>query len=729
MPEIKHFLVIAAILLMGCQAEERAVVQHPVSSIAIAQEPVASIRPTALEQHGQTRIDNYYWLRDDTRSDPQVIDYLEQENAWTQQEMAPMVPLQERLYQEMVGRLATEEASVPVKLGEYWYYFRYPAGQDFPLYARKGDLDDAAEDVLIDGNARAGDTEFYQLANVEVSDDARFVAIAEDYVGRRTYEIRVIDTTTGEALPDLITGADSDLAWSADGQYLFYLRRDPQTLLAKFVMRHKMGTAMSEDVLVYEELNDIYSTSLSRSRSGAWIVLTHSQSTSTEEQLLAADEPTGAFKPFLPREVDHEYTIEERGDVFYILTNWQAKNFRVMSATLEQAEDKSQWQEVVPESPGVLIESATPLGHWLAIGARKDGRRQIWAVDTAAEGRIDIVSDEPVSVMWPTDNVNPESAVLRYAYTSLSTPQQIWEIDLESGQRQLLKETIVNGDYDPSQYLTQRIDITARDGTAIPVSLVYKRDTPLDGSAPGLVYGYGSYGSSTDPYFSTSLVSLLDRGFVYAIAHIRGGQELGREWYEDGKMMNKANTFFDFIDATKALQEGGWMDPLRTYARGASAGGLLMGAVINMAPSLYHGVIAGVPFVDVVTTMLDPSIPLTTGEWTEWGDPREPEAYEYMMSYSPYDQVSAQNYPHLLVTAGLHDSQVQYFEPAKWVAKLRALRTNDNLLLLHTDMAAGHGGASGRLKRYTDAAREYAFLVSLSEQADARKLEAVPLQR
>ena len=714
------YLTLITSVLIACQAEPQAV--SDASNAATPEqpsEPVAMKKPHVLEAHGEQRVDNYYWLRDDTRSDPDVLAYLEAENAWTEHQLRDSKVLQETLYDEMISRLTPEDTSVPVRDGDYWYYSRFQPDQDFAVYARRAGNLEAAEEILIDGNGRAEGYDYYSLANLTPSDDGRFIAVAEDFMGRRIHEIRILDTDSGQFLPEILSEAAPDLAWSADGQYLFYLKQDPQTLLAKYVMRHKLGKAPAEDEIVYEERDETFYTSLYRSRSGTWLALMHSETNTTEVQLMRADSPTGAFQPVIPREINHEYSVEDVDGTLYILTNWQAKNFRVIATNHESASDKSKWTEVIPTTPGQLITDITALRDWLVLETLQDGERRIWAQRRLSGERMSIDSDEPATTYWGSDNVSTDTSIFRYVQTSLTRPIQTWEVDLDTGTRQLLKETKVPGAYDTTQYVAKKIDLPARDGTLVPVTLAYHRNTPLDGSAPGLVYGYGSYGSSTLPYFNPALISLLNRGFVYAIAHIRGGQERGREWYEAGKMMNKINTFTDFIDVTDALQNQAIIDPKRTNARGGSAGGLLMGAVLNMAPSLYHGVIAAVPFVDVITTMSDPSIPLTTGEWNEWGDPREKAAYDYMLSYSPYDQVSAQDYPNLLVTTGLHDSQVQYFEPAKWVAKLREYRTDQNTLMLYTDMSAGHSGASGRLKQFEDYAREFAFLISLSEGQDA----------
>ena len=721
---MKPLILLTLLLsLLACQTDDNEVLTIRDKNSEI-HEPIAAKRPHIMGIHGDQRVDDYYWLRDDSRTDPEILAYLEQENNWTAHESRASRALHATLYDEMVERLSPEESSVPIRMGNYWYYNRFQAGQDFAIYARRAGNLEAEEEILLDGNARADGHRFYSMANLKPSDDGRYIAVAEDFMGRRIHDIRILDTHSGEFLPDQLAGAAPDLAWSADGQYLFYLQRDPQTLLAKFVMRHQLGTPSTSDMLVYEEMDDTFYTSLLRSRSGAWLVLQHSETTTTETQILSAANPTGDFQPVLPREAGHEYTVEDAGEKLYILTNWGAQNFRVMTAGIDNAADRNQWQELLPESQDSLLDGMTTIRDWLVLEEQQNGLRKIWALNSETSERIYLDSDEPASAYWAIDNVNSDTTILRYLQTSLTKPNQTWEVDLATGARTLLKAAQVPGDFNADHYATRRLDVIARDGALIPVTLAFHKNTPLNGSAPGLIYGYGSYGSSTLPYFNPALISLLDRGFVYAIAHIRGGQEKGRGWYEAGKMMKKLNTFTDFIDATAALQDQEIFDSARTYARGGSAGGLLMGAVLNMAPALYDGVIAAVPFVDVVTTMLDPSIPLTTGEWNEWGDPREKAAYDYMLAYSPYDQVAEQAYPHLLVTTGLHDSQVQYFEPAKWVAKLRAKRTNQNKLMLYTDMSAGHSGASGRLKRFDDYAREFSFLIALANNQDAQDVQS-----
>jgi oligopeptidase B len=664
--------------------------------------------------HGHTRTDEYFWLRDDTRQDPEVLAYLESENAYFDKVMEPVAAMQEAMYEEMTSRLDPDESSVPYLKNGYWYYSRFEPGSEYVIHARRKGSMDEQEEILLDENQRSEGHEFYRLTGIEVSDDHRYVAIAEDTTGRRINNIRILDTQSGEFLDELIGNASSSLAWSAEGQYLFYLNKHVETLLAYQLMRHKAGTDNAEDVMIYEETDNTFYTGVGRSRSGQYIMLSHENTDTSEVQLLAADDPLGKFKAFLPRETGHEYGIDHADGRFFIRTNWQAQNFRVMTVELEHSDDKSSWEEVIPHREDAMVRNIQAFDRWLVVGERKDGLRKVRVM--AHDGSVDRYLDagEEASVMWPSTNVNSDTNAIRYGFSSLVTPDQIWEVDLNSGGTQLLKADRVLGGFSGDNYRSGRMMLTARDGTSVPVSIAYHRDTQLDGSAPALIFAYGSYGSSTDPWFRGSVISLLDRGFIYVIAHVRGGQEMGRRWYEDGRQMNKKNTFTDFIDVTRGLQSKAIIDPARTYASGGSAGGLLMGAVINMAPELYHGVVAAVPFVDVITTMLDESIPLTTGEFKEWGNPRNKDAYDYMLSYSPYDQVSHQDYPNLMVTTGLHDSQVQYFEPAKWVARLRDRRTDSNKLIMHINMDAGHGGASGRYRRYRETAQEFAFLAGLA---------------
>ncbi len=681
---------------------------------ATVNEPMPEKRPHAMTLHGHIRIDEYFWLRDDTRESAEVLAYLEQENAYYDKVMEPFAAMQATMYAEMTARLDPDESSVPYFWNGYWYYSRFEPGREYAIHARRKDNMDAPEEILVDGNTRASGHDFYRLWNVEVSDDHRYVAIAEDFTGNRINEIRVLDTQSGEFLPEVIGNAEDSLAFSADGQYIFYLNKDLKTLLGYQLMRHKLGTGVSEDVLVYEEADNTFYNGVWRSRSGDFVFLVHLNTDTTEVQLLAADDPLGTFRAFLPREPGHEYEIDHANGKFFIRSNWQAQNFRVLTTDLEHAADKSSWKELIPNRKDAMVEDIQAFDRWLVVGERHDGLRKVRVM--ALDGSMDRYLDgsEEASAMWPDENVSTATDTIRYGFSSLVTPEQTWEINLVTGKSTLLKAERVLGGFSTDNYRSGRMSISTRDGTSVPVSFAHHRDTKLDGTAPALVYGYGAYGVSTDPSFRDSIVSLLDRGFVFVIAHVRGGEEMGRAWYEDGRLMNKMNTFTDFIDVTKALQQKPLIDPARTFAMGRSAGGLLMGAVVNMAPELYLGVVATVPFVDVVTTMLDESIPLTTGEFDEWGNPQNPDAYAYMLSYSPYDQVKTQDYPNMMVNTGLHDSQVQYFEPAKWVARLRERRTDSNKLIMHTNMEAGHGGASGRYRRYEETAKEYAFIAGLA---------------
>jgi len=677
--------------------------------------PRTEKRPHAISAHGHTRVDDYYWLRDDTRNDPDVIAHLKQENKYFDRIMAPTRALQNTLFDEMTARLDPDESSVPYPLGGSWYYRRYETGREYPIQARRKNNMATDEEILLDCNQRAQGHEYYSLGGFEVSDDGTRLAIAEDTVSRGLHTIRVLDLETHEFTTDLITGTAASMAWSADGRYLFYLKKHPQTLLAYQVMRHELGSDCKQDVLVYEESDNSFYTSLERSRSRDYIFLNHHSSETSEVQYLPATRPLEHFQPFLPRQCGHEYDLDHAAGRFYIRSNFEAINFRVFSTSIENATNISKWQQITAARSDAMVESIQAFDDWLLISERSDGLRRIRVM--AHDGSVDryLEADESDYVMWPVFNAGTHTSKLRYAYSSLVTPTRTLEIDLKSGITTVLKEERFAG-YERSHFVTERRWIKARDGARVPVSLVRHKDTPMDGTAAALIYAYGSYGHSIDPFFRSSIISLLERRFIYVIAHVRGGEEMGRLWYYNGKKLNKYNTFNDFIDVTHKLQEKCLIDPEHSYAMGGSAGGLLIGAVINIAPQLFHGAIAAVPFVDVVTSMLDESIPLTSGEFDEWGNPNIRKYYDYMLSYSPYDQVRAQPYPNLMVTTGLHDSQVQYWEPAKWVARLRELRSNNNLLILHTDMDAGHGGASGRYRRYKEIAREYAFLLSLAEQ-------------
>lgn len=681
------------------------------ASAANSTPPKAEQRPYTVPATFGERQDPWYWLRDDSRENAQMIAYLEAENAYLRSVMQPQEALQEALYQEIVGRLKQDDASVPYRKNGYWYYQRYETGKQYPIYARrKGNLD-APEEILIDGNQRAESHDFYQLANIEISPDSRWAAIAEDTVGRRQYEVRIKDLETGRFLPSVLENVEPDLAWANDNSSLLYIRKDPQTLLGNRVYRHQRGSAPTEDTLVYEQTDDSFYMGVERSKSDRFIYIV-SQSTVSSEYLYAdADDAALNFQIVLPRERDHEYQLEDLGDRFIIRTNWQAKNFRIIETPIAKASDRAAWRDIIPHRADAFIDSFDTFNGFIAISERSGGLQKIRIKPWDGTDFL-LDAQDAAFTMALGNNPEQDTPLLRYVYTSPTTPATTFDYDIRSGGRVELKREPVLGDFDSKNYRAEFRFVTARDGTKVPLTLLYRQGTPLDGSAPVYQYAYGAYGISSNPAFRSPILSLVDRGFIYAIAHVRGGQEMGREWYEQGKLQNKLNTFTDFIDVTRYLVSEKIADPKRIFGMGGSAGGLLIGAVANMAPTEYRGLIAHVPFVDVVTTMLDESIPLTTNEFDEWGNPgTDAEAYRYMLSYSPYDNVSRQDYPALLVTSGLWDSQVQYFEPTKWVARLRHLKTDQNPLLLRTNMEAGHGGKSGRFERYREIAEEYAFVL------------------
>ncbi len=678
------------------------------------QAPVAAIKPHPMTLHGDTRQDNYYWLNEP--ENPEVIEYLNAENAYTDAVMAPTKPLQEALFNEMKGRVKENDESVPVKDGNYYYYSRYIEGGEYPLYCRKKGSLDAEEQIMLDGNIMAEGLSYFSIGGYEISDNEQILAYGIDTVSRRNYTLKFKDLTTGEILADEIPNTEGGAyAWATDNKTIFYMVRDQQTLLASKVYRHEIGTPIASDVLVYTEEDPQFYMGLGRMKSKKYIISVSEQNgVSTEYRLLEASNPTGQFVPFYPREEGLEYSIEHFEDKFYIRTNVDdAINFKLMEVSEGQSADITNWKEVIPHREDTYLDGMEVFKNHLVLQERRNALIHIRIINQATQAEHYIQFNETAYDAGVSSNPDFETNILRYSYTSLSTPSSVYDYDMDSQTQTLMKEQTVLGEFDKDDYVSERLYATARDGIKIPISIVYKKGFKRDGSQPLLQYAYGSYGYSIDPYFSAARLSLLNRGFAFAIAHIRGGQEMGRQWYEDGKLLKKLNTFNDFIDVSEYLIAERWTSKDKLFANGGSAGGLLMGAVTNMRPDLYKGILAAVPFVDVVTTMLDESIPLTTGEWEEWGNPKQKEYYDYMKSYSPVDNVEAKDYPNMLVTTGLHDSQVQYFEPAKWVAKLRALKTNNNLLLMHTDMEAGHGGASGRFKRFHDIALEYAFMLNL----------------
>ncbi|WP_336852395.1 oligopeptidase B [Pseudescherichia vulneris] len=675
--------------------------------------PKAKTVPHVMTLHGDTRTDDYYWLRDDTRSDQDVLDYLHQENDYGRDVMASQQALQERLLKEIVDRLPQREVSAPYTRNGYRYRHVYEPGCEYAIYQRQSVLSSEWDEwqVLLDANKRAAHSEFYTLGGLAVSPDNKIMALAEDYLSRRQYGLRFRNLETGNWYPEMLDNVTPDFVWINDSETLYYVRKHAKTLLPYQVWRHTIGTPACQDELVYEEKDETYYVSLHKTTSQHYVIIYLASATTSECLLLDAELPDAQPIMFLPRRKDHEYNLDHYQHTFYLRSNREGKNFGLYRTKVRN--DK-QWEVLIPPRDHIMLEGFTLFTDWLVVEERQRGLTSLRQINRKTREVTGIAFDDPAYVTWLAYNPEPETSRLRYGYSSMTTPDTLFELDMDTGERRVLKQTEVHG-FDASQYHSEHLWIKARDGVEVPVSLVYNRKHFRKGQNPLLVYGYGSYGTSIDADFSSSRLSLLDRGFVYAIAHIRGGGELGQHWYEDGKFLKKRNTFNDYIDVCDALLAQGYGSTRYCYGMGGSAGGMLIGTVINERPGLFHGAIAQVPFVDVVTTMLDESIPLTTGEFEEWGNPQDETYYHYMKSYSPYDNVSAQAYPHLLVTTGLHDSQVQYWEPAKWVAKLRATKTDDNLLLLCTDMDAGHGGKSGRFKSYEGVALEFAFLVALAQ--------------
>ncbi len=671
----------------------------------------AKVIPHELEQHNHVRVDNYYWLRE--RDNPDTVAYLEAENRHTEKAMAHVQPLEAALFEEIKGRIKQTDMSAPYRRDDYYYYTRYQEGQEYPLYARKRESLENPEELMLDVNVLAEGHEFFAVGRLAVSSGQDLLAYAEDARGRRIYTIRFKNLATGETLPDVIPAVTSNMTWANDNRTLFYARQDPETLRSDRIYRHVLGTDPAEDVLVYDETDDTFSAHVFKTKSKRYIMIVSSQTLSSEYRYLDAGDPTGALTSFLPRERGHEYAVDHFENRFFIHTNHEARNFRLMSTPLDRT-GKEHWEEVIPHRPDVLLEGFEVFRDHLVLEERRDGLVRIRVIPWDGSQEHYLEFGEPAYLAGTSVNLEFDTTVLRYGYTSMTTPSSVYDYDMVTREKTLLKQEEVLGGFDAADYRTERLHATAADGVRVPISLVYRKGMERNGRSPLLLYGYGSYGHSLDAGFGSARLSLLDRGFVFAIAHVRGGEEMGRPWYEDGKLLKKKNTFTDFIACAGHLIEQRYTSRDRLFAMGGSAGGLLMGAVVNLRPELFEGVVAQVPFVDIVTTMLDPDIPLTTGEYDEWGNPNDKEYYDYMLSYSPYDNVEAREYPHMLVTTGLHDSQVQYWEPAKWVAKLRATKTDHNRLLLKTNMEAGHGGASGRFKRYREIALEYAFLLDLA---------------
>ena len=668
--------------------------------------------PVNFEAHGVKRVDNYYWMRDDSRENPEVINHLNSENEYLETWFHDGQDNRDELFEEITDRIPKKEDSVPIRLKSYEYFRRYEPDNEHPIYIRRKDKN-SEEIILIDVNELAKEEDFYQLANWSISPNENLMAYAEDTNGRRQYTIKFKYISNNTSSEYSILNTSGSMGWSADGNFLFYVLKDEETLLPYKVMRHEIGTSQDQDDVVYEEKDSTFYTSVGNTRSMDYIEINISSTTSSEVRLLKANEPLNQPRTFLQREKDHLYSVDHdpADDRFIVESNWDAINFRLLETSLENSQDKNGWKELIPHRDDVLLQAVIPFPDHLVVMERQNGLRQLKIIDKNSNSSKPINFNDPSYTAYLAANPEYNTDKFYFGYSSMRTPDSLFSVKLSSGRKRLLKEAEIKGSFSSSDYKVERKLIEGRDGTKVPVSLVYKRTLFNKGENPLFVYGYGSYGNSIDAGFSSSRLSLLDRGFIFAIAHIRGGQELGRSWYEDGKMFKKLNTFYDFIDVTKGLLAQGYGSNDRVFAGGGSAGCLLMGAIVNMEPKLYKGIISNVPFVDVITTMSDPSIPLTTGEYDEWGNPENKKEFEYMMKYSPYDNIEENEYPSILVTAGLWDSQVQYYEPAKYVSKLRDFNKGENPILMKVNMSAGHSGNSGRFQSLKEVAMEYAFLL------------------
>jgi len=671
--------------------------------------PIAKKVKKDLIIHGDTRSDPYYWLNQ--REDEEVLAYLRAENEYTDQVLAHTKPLQDELFAEIVGRIKQTDISVPYRDNGYYYLTRYEEGKEHPIYARRKGSLEGDEEIMLEVNDLAKDHDYYLVGTRTVSPNNQFLAFGEDTLSRRIFTIRFKDLTTGTLLEERIPNTSGSIVWADDNKTLFYTRKD-EALRPHKVFRHVLGTDPEDDTEIFHEADESFSVVVYKTKSKKYIIIGSYATLSNEYHVLRSDDPEGTFALFAPREHKHEHFITHADNQFFIRTNWNAPNFRLMECAEGQT-TKENWREIIPHSANVLIENIEIFANYWVLSERVDGLTQL-RVRTKDGNHHHIDFGQETFSAYTTINREYDTEKVRIGFTSLTTPNTVYDYDMSTRKLELLKQIEVVGSFSPDDYHSERISAKASDGTMIPISIVYRKGFEKNGKQPLLLYGYGSYGISIDPTFSSARLSLLDRGFAFAIAHIRGGQEMGRQWYEDGKFLQKKNTFTDFIECGQYLLEQKFASPELLFAMGGSAGGLLMGAVVNMAPSLFKGVLAAVPFVDVVTTMLDESIPLTTGEYDEWGNPNDPTYYAYMKSYSPYDNVTEAEYPAILVTTGLHDSQVQYWEPAKWVAKLRDLKKDQNILLLHTNMETGHGGASGRFTRHKETAMEYAFFLDLA---------------
>ncbi len=712
--DLRYLSPLALIVLLACGAEK--------TKEGDVQPPTAEKVAKELVAHGNTRIDNYFWMRlseeqknavEKDEQTQKVLDYLNAENDYLKAKLEHTEALQESLYNEIVGRIKQTDESVPYKDNGYWYYTRYEEGQEYPIYCRKRGSLEADEEVMLNVNELAKGHDYYAVNGVRISEDNNLVAFGVDTVSRRRYTIHVKDLRTGAITEQPVPNTQGYVVWANDNKHFFYTKKDPLTLRSNQIFRHELGTDPATDAHIYTEEDETFYTGIRKSKSDKYLVIWSGSTLTNHFQILEADRPRGEFRAFTPRERGLEYDIEHYGDKFYIVTNLDAQNFRLME-TPETKTTKANWTEKIAHRKDTLLMGIEIFKGFLVVSERANANplMRIMNQKTGEQHYLDF--GEPAYTTYPSTNIDFDTETLRYGYTSMTTPNSTYDYNMRTREKTLLKQQEVVGGYNPSDYQTERLWATADDGTKIPVSLVYKKGITRNGDNNTMLYGYGSYGATMNPSFSSVRLSLLNRGFIYAIAHIRGGQEMGRQWYEDGKMFKKKNTFTDFIDCAEFLISENYTKPEKLFASGGSAGGLLMGAVVNMRPELFKGVIAEVPFVDVVTTMLDDDIPLTTGEFDEWGNPDVLESYMYMLEYSPYDQVKAQDYPNMLVTTGLHDSQVQYWEPAKWVAKLRDMKTDDNTLLLRTNMETGHGGATGRFRVYRETAQEYAFILDLA---------------
>ncbi len=699
------FVLFFSYLSVACGTTEKAEI-----SAATIKPPIATKIPKELTAHGQTRIDNYYWLNE--RDNPKVMEYLKAENAYKEAVMAHTKNFQEKLYNEIVGRIKQTDMSVPYKDQGYYRYTRYEEGTEYPIYCRKKGNVDAEEEILLNVNKMAKGYDFFNVAGYTTSSNNNLIAYGVDTVSRRLYTLYFKDLTSGEVLNDQIPNTEGRAAWANDNKTVFYALKDTTTLRPYKIMKHVLGTAVASDKVIYTEEDETFNIDVYKTKSKKFLFIISYHTLSTEYRFCDADSPDGEFRIIQPRERNLEYNVDHFQDYFYIRTNLDAKNFRLMKTPIDRT-TKENWTEVIPHSDDILLEGFEIFSNYLVLSERKNGLTQLRIIKWSDRSEHYLDFGEEAYLAYISMNPDFDTDLLRYGYTSLTTPNSIYDYNMDTREKTLLKQEEVLGNFDPNNYFTERHFATARDGTKVPISLVYRKGLEKDGNNPLLLYGYGSYGYSTDPAFDSTILSLLDRGFVYAIPHIRGGSEMGRYWYEEGKLLNKKNTFTDFIDCAEYLIAQKFTNPDKMFAMGGSAGGLLMGAVVNMRPDLWKGVIADVPYVDVITTMLDTSIPLTTSEFDEWGNPSNKEYYDYMLSYSPYDNVEAKDYPAMLVTTGFHDSQVQYFEPAKWVAKLRAMKTDNNLLIFHINMEAGHGGVSGRFRQYREIALDFAFMFDL----------------